>query len=508
MNIKIIYTSDTHGRLSAYDFLNKNYGSFGLSRLSSYLKNIDTPYLLLDNGDYLQGSPLLDYTRKANTFNPVAKVFNALKYDYITVGNHDFNYGLSHLQKFKSLCNTKILCANILDQNDFLFKPYAIHLINGVRIAIIGLTTEYIPFWEKPEHILNLKFVDAVKITKQIIKDNNLKQLSDLIVVLYHGGFDRDLKTGQLYDKATIENRGYDLFQIEDVDILLTGHQHVPQVYSKNNRVAIQTSSNAKDFGLIDITISKDKNKLSVDRVEAKVQSLEAYPIDQSMELLLKKGLDETNEFLSKTIGTTQHDMSIKSPLSCRIKKHLLFQMINQIQLEYTKADISVASLPNETHGFKKNITLNDIAVNFPFENDLVVLEITGEILKNALEKNAEYFSIQNDTIIINPKYLFPKVEHYNYDVYDGINYTIKVGNPLGKRITSLSINGIPIEEKKRYTIALNSYRAIGSGGFDMFKLAKKIISYPVSYFELIENFIDKHPILSLEINNNYDVIL
>jgi 2',3'-cyclic-nucleotide 2'-phosphodiesterase/3'-nucleotidase len=508
MDIKIIYTSDTHGRLTAYDFLNKNYGDFGISRLSSYLKNLNANYLLLDNGDYLQGSPLLDYTRKTNAFNPVAKIFNALKYDYINVGNHDFNYGLSHLKTFESSCNSPILCANILNSNKHFFKPYTIHELNGVKIAIIGLTTEYIPFWEKPEHISNLTFMDAVKTTKQIIKDNHLKQLSDLIVVLYHGGFDRDLKTGKLYDKATIENRGYDLFQIEDVDILLTGHQHIPQVYSKNKRVALQTSSNAKDFGVIDISIKSDGKNLIVDKIEGKIESLETYPIDQNIETLLKQELNETNKFLSKTIGSSKYDMSIKSPLSCRIKKHLIFQMINQIQLEYTQADISIASLPNETHGFKKNITLNDIAVNFPFENDLVVLEITGEILKNALEKNAEYFSIQDNKIGINPKYLFPKVEHYNYDVYDGINYTIKVGNPLGKRIKSLTINGIPIEENKTYKIALNSYRAIGSGGFDMFKNAKKIMSYPVSYFELIQNFILKHPLLEIEINNNYNVIM
>ena len=155
MEIKILYTTDTHGRLSAYDFLNKNYGAFGLSRLSSYLNKLTFPYLLLDNGDSLQGSPLLDYTRKNNLTNPVAKVFNALNYDYVTIGNHDFNYGLPYLQAFQEQLKSEILCANIYQNNKPFFKPYAIHELSGLRIGIIGLITEYTPFWEKPSHIRN-----------------------------------------------------------------------------------------------------------------------------------------------------------------------------------------------------------------------------------------------------------------------------------------------------------------------------------------------------------------
>ncbi|HKM29297.1 MAG TPA: bifunctional UDP-sugar hydrolase/5'-nucleotidase [Bacilli bacterium] len=503
MEIKIIYTTDTHGRLSAYDFLNKNYGNFGLSRLPSYLNKLTSPYLLLDNGDSLQGSPLLDYTRKNKLANPVAKVFNALNYNYVTVGNHDFNYGLPYLRVFQKQFKHDILAANIFQDNKPLFMPYAICELSGLRIGIIGLITEYTPFWEKPSHIKDLQFIDVITAVKKTITDNNLKAKTDLIVVLYHGGFDPE----KTYGIALGENKAYELLQMEEIDILLTGHQHEPQIHKRNNRLAMQTSANATDFGVITIDFINEAGENKIKTIDGTIIPLANYKIDEAIEALISDEIAKTNLFLSETIGFTNHDMTITSPLSCRIKKHHLFQLINQVQLDYTKADISAASLPNDTHGFLPKITLNDIAANFPFENDLVILEITGLILKAALENNARYFILENDTIVVNPKFLFPKKEHYNYDVYDGIDYIINVSKPLGERITNLTFKGQPVKPEQTFTLALTSYRAFGSGGFEMFLEAKKIASFPVSYFTLIADYIKKSPTLDFTLNENYKVI-
>lgn len=501
--IKIIYTSDTHGRLSAYDFLNQSNGPFGLSRLSSYLKQEQCPYLLLDNGDFLQGSPLLDYTRKNQKENPVAKVFNELGVVVVTVGNHDFNFGLPYLLDFQKQYQGNVLCANIIEKGHHLFKPFDIIEIDGVRIAVIGVTTEYIPFWEKPEHIEGLTFEDVTKTVSDVISLNQLKMRSDVIVVLYHGGFAKDLKTHVSYGAPTIENKGYELFQNQDIDILLTGHQHIPMVFKKEDRVALQTAHNARNFGVI--TIEQDeKGKIGI---HADLVEMSAFPVDIDIEKSIESEIDQTNRYLSKPIGIAKTNMRIHDPLSCRIRKHPLFQMINQIQMSYTDADLSIASLPNETHGFNHEITLNDIAINFPFENDLVVLEMNGSTLKKALEKNAEYFSLEENKIVINPNYLYPKVEHYNYDVYEGIDYIIDVSQPLGKRIVSLKFQNKDVSPEQWFTVAVNSYRAVGSGGFDMFKDARKVISYPVSYFDLISSYVEKEHKLDFEVIDNYKVI-
>ena len=509
IEFNIIYTSDTHGRLSAYDFMLKYYGRFGLSRLSTYLKSVKKPYILLDNGDFLQGSPLLDFARKNNLENPAALMFNAIGYDYVTVGNHDFNFGLNQLASFQSTFKKDILCANIDKDGKHYFKPYIIHDISGVKVAIIGLTTEYIPFWERKNNIEDLQFLDVIKVTENIIKENDLKEKADLIVLLYHGGYEKNPSTNEIYGRQTIENKGNQLFNIKDVDFVLTGHQHVPQIHQKDQKVTMQISHNAKDFGVLHITMEEtDQKRFKLVHVEPEIIDMDKYPVDLKQEKVLEDLIQKTDQYLSQVIGSTVTDMHIKTPLEARIKKHPLLQLINQIQLAYTKADLSCASLPNETNGFPKQITLNDIAVNFPFENDMVVLEVTGETLLNALEQNASYFDVANDKVIINPKYLFPKVEHYNYDVYDGVTYDIYARKPLGQKIQNVYVNSKPIDLKKTYRLVLNSYRATGAGGFDMFKGSKVIETYPVSYFELISDFVIKNQAFDIDIIHNFKVII
>ena len=508
IEFNIIYTSDTHGRLSAYDFMYKSYGNFGLSRLSSYLKSLQKPYILLDNGDFLQGSPLLDFARKNKLENPAALMFNAIGHDYVTVGNHDFNFGMDYLKSFQSTFNHQILCANITKNGNHFFKPYIIHDIAGVKVAIIGLTTEYIPFWERKENIEGLDFLDVVKVTEDMIENEKLKDKADLIVLLYHGGYEKNPSTNEVYGRQTIENKGNQLFNIKDVDIVLTGHQHIAQIHQKDHKVTMQISHNAKDFGVIHIEVEEDKNKrLKLVQVRPEILTIKDYPVDIEKENVIHDLITKTDQYLSQKIGLTVTDMSIKSPLEARVKKHPLFQLINQIQLSYTKADLSCASLPNETNGFPREITLNDIAVNFPFENDMVVLEITGKILLDALEQNSTYFDIDKNEVMINKKFLFPKVEHYNYDVYDGVSYDIVVKNPIGRRIQNVIIKNKQLELDKTYRLVLNSYRATGAGGFDMFKQARVIESYPVSYFELISDFVIKNQAFNIDVVHNFKVI-
>lgn len=507
-SIKLIYTSDTHGRITTHDFMTKKQGPFGLSRLSSYLKQLNEPYLLMDNGDFLQGSPLLDITRKQTSNQPVADVFNALHVQYVTPGNHDFNFGLSPLLSFQNAFQGKVICANIYKDGKPFFTPYVIHEIGGIRIALIGLTTEYIPVWERKENIEGLEFKDAVEVTTLLIREHHLKEVSDLIVVMYHGGYEQNITTHEHYGKITAENKGYQLFDIPEIDILLTGHQHVPQIHSREGRWTLQTSHNAVDAGVITVTINEEDSSRRVESIHAELIKLSHYGVDTQVESILNDSIQLTEKQLIQSVGRIKTEMKITSPLSARIQKHPLFQLINHVQMLHTGATLSCASLPNETHGLPKEVTLLDLYTSFPFENDLVVLEVTGKKILEALEQNASYFSVQEGQVVVNPKFLHPKVEHYNYDVYDGIEYVIDLRSPQGDRIRDVNIQGNPISLKKTYTLALNSYRATGSGGFDMFKDCKVRSLHPVSYVGMIQEYLERHPDLVVEVVDNFKVII
>lgn len=497
--IYLVYTTDTHGRLSSHDFLNHTEGPFGLSRLATFLKTLKHPYLLLDNGDFLQGSPLLDYARKSH-HEPVSSLFNALGYHYVVVGNHDFNFGLDLLQQFRQDFKGKILCANIMKGDYPLYEPYVIHNIDGIKIALIGLTTEFIPVWEKPGHIEGLNFLNAKATLDDLILDHNLKSKSDLVVVMYHGGYEANLNTDLDYPNKTIENRGYALFQ-SDIDVLLTGHQHVPQTYKQGLKTTIQTAHNAVQVGLV--TLRFEDHQLIENDVT--LIPLKDYPPDSQIEAQLGNLVDQTNHYLNQPVGFVITKLTIQDPLACRVRKHPLFRFINTVQQDLTGAQISIASLPNETHGFKPLVTLRDVATTFPYENDMVLLEITGKTLRAMVQQNGDYFRLKDNQIIVNPRFIHPKVEHYNYDVYDGIDYEYTV-DENHTCLTQLFYHSKPVLDDDTFTLVLNSYRATGAGGFPMVKDAKVLKRYPITYFDLITNYLEKHPNLIIDELPNFNV--
>lgn len=502
-NITIVYTSDVHGKISSFDFVFQNKKSPSLSRLSTYLKYINKPDVLIDNGDVLQGSPLMDYTRKFNLPNPISKSLNLLFYDFFIPGNHDFNYGLNHLNNFINHQLATTLCSNILnEQGKPYFKPYEIREIKGVKIGFIGAITAYIPIWEKEEHIKGLTFTSAyesVKKYSELIKDK-----VDAIVVSYHGGYEKDLNTGKLIGRPSIENEGYHIFEIPEVDVLLCGHQHMPTVFHKGLKSTIQTSNQATNFGLIELTFDQHhqliKNETSLIKND--------FEIDQTFEDSFQTLVDATNQSLDESIGIIQSDMKIHDQFLDRLNNHVFFQFINMIQMKLTHADISLASLPNDALGLSKSVTKRELAANFVYVNALVKMEITGQILKKALEQNANYLTIENDEIVINQAYINPKLEHYNFDIYDGINYTYKVSNPVGERIVELTYKDKPIKDTDTLTICLNSYRANGGGNFFMFTEGKVIETIEISYVDIMVDYIKKHPQLMMVSKNQFKVIL
>jgi 2',3'-cyclic-nucleotide 2'-phosphodiesterase/3'-nucleotidase len=501
--IKIIYTSDVHGSILSYDFSANKSNHQGLTKLSQYLKTLKSPYLLLDNGDVLQGNVVLEYHLKTNKskLNPATKAMNLLNYHYATLGNHDFNYGLTHLNNHINNLNAKIICANVLDEKgNNLYAPHAILELNGLKIGLIGAVTHYIPNFEKKENIAGLVFKDAYQsIKEQVVL---IRNKVDAVIVLYHGGFEKEVLSGKPIGRPTSENQGYKISKIKGVDVLLTGHQHVPQFYNlEAKKSIIQTGLNAVDFGVINLEF---KNK-KLEKVKA-----ELVKNDGKDDLIFNKKFtalkQATNKWLDVSLSKTKNKLKINDPLSCRIKKHLLFQYINELQVKLTNADISAASLPNYAPGFNSKITRRDVESNFVFPNSIIKLEITGKILKDALEKTATYFERSGQAIVISKSFLSPKVEHYNYDVYDNITYEIEVDAKVGNKIKNLKYKDKPVLPTQKFTLALNNYRANGGGDYFMFKGAKVLKEYDVTIASLVIEDLTNKPDLTLKLIENFKV--
>jgi 2',3'-cyclic-nucleotide 2'-phosphodiesterase/3'-nucleotidase len=233
VKITLLETSDVHGVIYPYDYFKGAPANGGLAQLSTIIKGVraDNPNtILLDNGDNQQGTPLTYYFNKVDTTtpNPMMVAMNLMGYEAMTVGNHEFNYGLGVLDKVRAQANFPWLSANIYkaDGTNY-FTPYIVKTVAGVKVGILGLTTKNIPNWEVPEHLGGLVFKDTVEEAQKWVKVLKDTEKVDLVVLLAHEGFEKDIDTGK--DLGTsIENQCYAIATtVPGIDVLLTGHTPV-----------------------------------------------------------------------------------------------------------------------------------------------------------------------------------------------------------------------------------------------------------------------------------------
>lgn len=476
-NVRILFTSDIHGSLNNIQYANNQAANYGLVKAATYLKqNHNQETVIIDLGDSIQGSPMLYYHQmhRHEYENPVAQLLNEIKYDYFIPGNHDFNFGADYLKMFVKELHAKTLCANILDlQGEPAFKnKYDIKTFeNGLKIAFIGVTTEYIPNWEQPHHIKDLVFqnvIDSLTLTIQEIQD---KDPVDSYVVLYHGGFEKDLDSFQDYVRDTGENRGSKILEtFPFIDVLLTGHQHRSLCQEVGKVTVLQPSFNARQIGQVDLSFEKEE-VWRLSNKQAKLIEVGPIPVDKRCQELIEPLEKMTQAYLDQPIGfVPNNDLWIDNLFQARLKKHKIVTLINQVQLLYSQAEISCTSLGNNITGFEKEISIRHVLSTYIYPNTLTVLEITGEKLRLALEKNAEYFVIENNQIVANPRFSFPKLEHYNYDMFDGIEYTFNISKPFGKRVERLTYQNKPVRDDDVFTLVMNNYRATGGGEFEMYR--------------------------------------
>lgn len=516
MQLTILSTSDIHGYVYPTDYKQRQQDlPFGLLKVASLIKEIKAketdPVLVIDNGDILQGSPFTYYTAKQiQQPLPYTAILNDVGFDAGVIGNHEFNYGKDYLNKAVDALNYPILCANILDdQGQPAFgKAYELFQFNDLTVAVLGLTTQYIPNWEQPTSINGLSFQSVVACAKEYVP--KLRELADVVIVSYHGGFERDLETGEPTEALTGENEGYELLKnILGVDVLLTGHQHREIATVESSIAIVQPGDKGHHLGEVRLTIEKQDGKSTILSKEANLISVTDAPIDPIMAKKHHAFQAEIEDWLDQNIGTIDGNMWIEDPFQVRLTGHPYIDFIHKVQMEATGTTISGTALfTNDSKGFGPAVTMRDIVTNYIYPNTLAVVRVTGEDLRQALEKSASYFSLSaNKQLEINPAFLYPKAQQYNYDMYAGIDYTIDVSLPLGKRLSLFTCNGKAIQAADELEVVINQYRAVGGGNYDMFSADKIIREVTVDMTELIADYFKNHSNIQPETFNNFRVI-
>lgn len=485
--LKIYFTSDLHGYVYPTDYTDRTEKPMGiLNILSNYEKDGNT--LIIDGGDTIQGSPFMTFLSSQSLKNhPLAHVMNEGGYDYVTLGNHEFNYGYDYLKSYLTNLNAKCLCANVIDRTDELplFSSDIKVMENGLKVGIIGFTTDFIPIWEKAHNLENFEVRDTFSSIRAI--HDELKPQVDVLIGVYHGGFEYDLATHEQLSTSS-ENIAYKICKELAFDVLLTGHQHIPL---KNHDLfgthVVQPPHNASQYAQINLTFDEGQCQITSDLKPAGNTPTPAlYEALLPLQQQVQTWLDEPAGFLNQPLQPDER-------ISMATEGSLLANFINQIQLEASGADLSCTSFANVVKGFNEKVTVRDIVSTYVYPNTLVVLEVTGAVLKEALEVCASYIHYENNELSVSRRFLQPKVAHYNYDFFSNVFYTFDLTQPVGSRVVSMRIHDKDVQPTDRFSLVMNNYRASGVGGYECLRGCKVLKEIPIEMTEIIIDYFIKH---------------
>lgn len=509
----ILHTSDLHGFIYPVDYATNKPANQGLAKIATFIKEQKAKYgeenvIIIDTGDLIQGSPMAYYHARFDNepINPMILVMNHLGFAASVLGNHEFNYGLDVLSKAMYEANFPFLSANIVgsDDNPFAF-PYYIIDTGEIRVGILGLTTKYIPNWEDPRNIPDLKFLDPVEVAKEYVP--GLADMCDVVIVAYHGGLERDPATGNPTEPLVGENQGYEIAkELPEIHVLLTGHQH-RSIATKIGNVAVTQPSNwGKMVGKITITLEKQDEKWVVKDTKPELVDMTPYKPDEEVLEMTKEYETKVQKWLDTPVGTAEGDFYVSDPFAARMWDNPLMEFVNKVQMHYTGAKISSTALfTNDVKGWKSGpVTLRDINAVYIYANTLKVIKVKGKDIKAALERSADYFAWENGVAKENKSWIEPKVQRYNYDMWEGISYKIVLNRPTGDRIVDLTFEGKPIDMEGEYEVVLNNYRAGGGGGYSMFTGKPVVKEVLIEMAELMSDYIINNKTIKATQDNNW----
>lgn len=503
--LKICYTSDVHGYFYPTTYGDRKQRDIGLLQCAAdFCKDEQT--LIIDGGDVLQGSAFAYYCRKElESPKPIADIMNDCGYDYYTLGNHDFNYGQEYQAEYRKAHHGRCVCQNVTDLNGNILYPYDIcHMQNGLRVGIAGIVTDYVNVWEKEENLTGICVTDPFEAAKKALEE--MKSKVDIAICVYHGGFERDLNTGKVLSETT-ENVAYRICEELDFDVLLTGHQHMSvEGQMLHNTYVVQPYDSAKEYYYLEIVLEDGKKKFyserRIPRVEKNARAKQ-QTAEERLDVILRRKYgkleQEVQRWLDLPAGHLSRALLPESKADMALHGSPIADLLNRVQLYFSKAQISAVGLANDVTGFHKEVSMRDIIATYPYPNTLVVCRINGRQLKTVMERSAEYFTVGEDgNVQVSLGFLEPKVEHYNYDYYAGVTYDIHPEQPVGNRILQLSYQGKPVQNEDTFTICINNYRHTGAGGYEIYRECPVVREINTEMVELIMEYFIQNSYIEL----------
>ncbi|GGI03301.1 bifunctional metallophosphatase/5'-nucleotidase [Egicoccus halophilus] len=496
--ITLMATADVHGRVLNVDYLNDRpfTPARGFSRLSSLVNEVRAEKgaeqtLLLDIGDSIQGTVLgAYYARREPTAdgvpNPVATAMNAIGYDAMVVGNHEFNFGLPHLYAFRDQLDAPLLGANVLEAGTDrpAFEPYVIETVNlrghkPIKVGVLGLTTPGSALWDRTHVEGQLDFVDGLETAKAYVPRLRAAG-ADVVVAAIHAGMGSGSSYGDLLPHP--ENFGRAVAeQVPGIDVVLPAHSHtrIDEQFVTNQQtgervLVTQPGSHGQHLSVADLQLRMVRGQWTVVSKRAETRAADTVADDPAIVDLVAEQHQRVVDYVNAPIGTSLERLSMEAADYLDVP---IMDLINTVQAEAVEAGIAgtawadlpvlsiTAPLARSAAIPQGNVSVRDVAAVYVYENTLRGVVLDGQQVADYLESSAAYFRQVDSSGPHRRAQVAGTVPTYCYDVIDGVSYDIDLSRPVGQRITNLTFDGEPIDPQAEFVLAINNYRHGGGCG-------------------------------------------
>jgi 2',3'-cyclic-nucleotide 2'-phosphodiesterase / 3'-nucleotidase / 5'-nucleotidase len=490
--VVIVATTDVHGRVLGWDYARDAAAPGGLSRAATIIEALRVQYpgrvVLVDAGDLIEGNLFAAYfaQRDPQHPHPVVDAFNALQYDVATPGNHEFDFGLDVLGRALGDATYRYVSANIFRgaSDTLLYPPYAVVQRAGVKIGVTGLTTPGVMLWDRSQ------LGGAVRVRRiEETAAPAVRRLEeagvDVKVVLIHSGVNEP----STYDTTGVgaENTALSLASVSPrPDVVIVGHSHRElRDWVVNGVHFVQPRNFALSLAAVHVWLVKgtggpDSAGYRVVAVRADLIPLGSVAEQLRLQRRFAAAHDRVRAWAATPLGAAGPGFAARYG---RAEDTPLLDFVNEVQRRRAGADLSAAADFDLDAGLPEgDVLLRHVAGVYPYENTLRAVRISGTQLRAYLEQAARYFR----TYQPGPPVINDSVAGFNYDVVTGVVYNIDLSQPVGQRIRGLAFRGRPVAPGDSFTLAINSYRQSGGGGYTMLRGAPVVYDRGESIRDLL----------------------
>ncbi|MGG0644136.1 bifunctional 2',3'-cyclic-nucleotide 2'-phosphodiesterase/3'-nucleotidase [Sporosarcina gallistercoris] len=544
VSLRVMGTSDLHMNLVNYDYYQdmkvEDYGLAKVGVLVEEARAESKNTLMFDNGDLIQGTPLGTYKvsvdpLKQGEVHPAFAAMQALGYDAMTLGNHEFNYGLEYLDQVIDQSGVPVLNANVYDAKTGKnrYNPYIVMdkevtdskgAKHTLKVGVIGIVAPGILRWDGALLEGKVTVEDAVDSVEKFLPEVQ-KAGADVVFVLSHSGM------GDAVHEKGEDDVTWQISEIDGIDGVLTGHNHgvFPGDFTDvknadqsqgtvNGTPVVMPGKFGTHLGLLDYELKMENGKWKVISGKGSLRAVhkDSEAINQSVMDAVKEAHEGTLNYIRTPVSKTTAPITSYFAL---VKDDPSIQIVTEAQKRYVAtqlpgteyADLPILSVgaPFKAGGrygsdYYTDIPSGDIAIKnmadlYVFDNTITGLVMTGADVKEWLEMSGGQFNQIDPKKTGEQNVLNENYRSYLFDVIDGVTYEYDVTQPnkydgAGKvvneganRVKNLMFDGQPIDPKQKFVVVTNNYRA--SGDFPGVRNATDTLSYQYENREAIVDY-------------------